>query len=312
MRIAVTGGTGYLGSNLCRRLKDAGHEIRIVSRSLGYDITQAGRLEGAFRSCDAVFHLAATVQSRPGKIFQEVNVRALEGVFEECKNSRVKRVIYISSFTVFGPSGQRPHSEESVPTRSYFFHDYDRTKYEGWRVAREWQKKIPLDIVYPAVVYGPGPLTEGNILTHLLRRWHGTHFAALPAMGEPVWNFIYIDDLVDGLLRHLLKGAGQDFVLGGENRSLRELAEVFRSVSDRRIVIIPMPSPLFYLSSYVEDLQSRMRGTPPLVLPSTSRFFVCDWKLSSRKAESLLKFSPRPLEEGMEATWEWMSRDLIT
>lgn len=311
MRIVVTGGTGYLGSKLSQRLGDLGHEVRVVSRSRGYDLTRKESAKSVFRSCDAVFHLAALVQSRPGKKFQEINVQALETVFEECQNSQVRHVIYVSSFTVFGPSGQDPHDEESVPARSHFFHDYDRTKYEGLQVARKWQNKIRLDIAYPAVIYGPGPLTEGNMLTHLLRRWWKTRLAPLPAMGEPVWNFVYIDDVVDGLVLHLLKGAGEDFILGGENRNLKRLAEEFRQISDRRIAILPVPQSLFFLSSYLEDFQSRLRGTPPLVLPSTSRFFVCDWRLSSRKAATRLGYSPRSLRKGMKATWEWMSRELI-
>ena len=161
------------------------------------------------------------------------------------------------------------------------------------------------------MIYGPGPLTEGNILTYLLRRWCRTHLAALPAMGAPVWNFVFIDDVVDGLLLHLSKGAGEDFVLGGENRNLRELAETFRKVSGRRILVLPVPQTLFFLSSYLEDFQSRLRHTPPLVLPSTAGFFVCDWRLSSRKAETILGYSPRSLEEGLEETWKWMSRGLI-
>src|SRR5690606_31279691 len=249
MRIAVTGGTGYLGSRLAGNLRDLGHDVRILSRSNGYDITRKAALKDAFRSCNVVFHLAALVQSRPDNKFREINVRSLQNVFEECEASQVERTIYLSSFTVFGPSRNVPHNETSLPIRYSFFHDYDRTKYEGLQVAREWKQRIPLDIVYPGVIYGPGPLTEGNILTYLLRRWYCTRLAALPAMGRPVWNFVFIDDVVEGLVLHLSRGAGEDFVLGGDNRDLRELAETFRKVSGRRMLILPIPQTLFLLSS---------------------------------------------------------------
>jgi farnesol dehydrogenase len=305
MKIVVTGGTGFLGSHLVSRLREGYENVSVVSRSLGYDISIPRTLEEPFENADVVFHLAALVQSRPGA-FTVVNVHGLQNVLRLSAEAGIRKLICVSSFTVFGPSHGEPHEETSAETRKDFFHGYDASKYEAFQTARSWKEKLPLNIVFPTVIYGPGPLTEGNIMAHLFRRWLRLRLAPLPLGGSPSWNFVFVGDVVDGLMKILVAPAGEDYILGGRDCSLRELAETLRDVSGRSIVPVGLSGFLFKASSYLEDWGARIGKFTPLVLPSTAEFFMNDWQFSSGKASRELGYEPRPLETGLKSTYEWM------
>lgn len=305
MKIVVTGGTGFLGSQLVNRLREGYEDVVVVSRSLGFDITIPRTLEEPFESADVVFHLAALVQSRPGR-FEDVNVRGLRNILNLGVQAGIQKLICVSSFTVFGPSDGRPHEETSAGTREDFFHGYDASKYEAFRMARSWKERLPLNIVFPTVIYGPGPLTEGNIMAHLFRRWLKLRLAPLPLGGSPRWNFVFVGDVVDGLVSILEAPAGEDYILGGRDCSLRELAETLRDVSGRSITPVGLSGFLFRASSHLEDWAARIGRFPPLVLPSTAGFFLNDWQFSSGKASRELGYEPQPLEAGLKSTYEWM------
>ncbi len=307
MKCVVTGGTGFLGSCLTRRLQEAGHEATVVSRKKGHDIRQAETLKEPFKGAETVFHLAALVQSRPGP-FEKTNLEGLENVLRACEENGVQRLVNVSSFTIFGPSADNPHHESEIPRRRHFFHGYDETKYQGYRLAEKWRSRLPMNIVFPTVIFGPGPLTEGNILVRLLQRWKKLRLAALQRGGSMVWNFVFIEDVAEGLMRCLDAPVGEDYILGGENRSIRELFEAFRQVSGCRMLPLGLPDRLFRAGAYLEDLTSRLGGFPPLVLPSTADFFLSDWQFSSKKATQQLGYRHHSLAEGLAKTYRWMGR----
>lgn len=113
MTLVVTGGTGFIGSALTRRLKAAGHTVRIISRTRGHDILELSSFRNEIEGADVVFHLAALVQSRPGP-FEEVNLSGLKNVLKAASEAKVRKFVYVSSFTVFGPSGDGTHNEEDL------------------------------------------------------------------------------------------------------------------------------------------------------------------------------------------------------
>lgn len=306
MVVVVTGGTGFLGSHTVARLTREGHQVRIISRSRGHDITRIDSLREAFKGADAVFHLAALVQSRPGP-FEQTNVEGLQNVLSLCEQNQVQRVIYVSSFTIFGPSGDRAHTEKTVPERQSFFHAYDRSKYLAYRTVEAWKTRLPINVAFPTIIYGPGPLTEGNLMVRLFQRWKLLRLAPLPGGGLPRWNLVFVEDVADGLIRTLQAPAGEEFVLGENNCSLSELHATFQNVSGLRIAAIGLPDWFFKSSSYLEDRAARAFGFTPLVLPSTADFFLNNWEFSSQKARTQLGYVPRSLRTGLEATYRWMT-----
>lgn len=302
MKAIVTGGTGFLGTCLVQKLVRQGHDVRIVSRRKGHDIAHIDTLRGVFRGAQAVFHLAALVQSRPGP-FEQINIQGLRNVLQLCEEEGIERLLYVSSFTIFGPSGEGVHTERTIPRRLHFFHGYDSSKYHAYELAEKWKARLPMNIVFPTVIYGPGPLTEGNIMARLFQRWQLLRLAPLPDYGQPRWNFAFVEDVAEAITRCLRRPQGENFILGGSNCSLRELHAAFVRVTGRHILRVGLPATCFKASAYLEDWASRLGRFPPLVLPVTADFFLNNWQFSDEKARQQMGYSPRSLQEGLR---QWL------
>ena len=118
------------------------------------------------------------------------------------------------------------------------------------------------------------------------------------------------EDVVSGLCATWQKGnPGVNYILGGPDASLNGLWSTFQVVAGRKILRLPLPGTLFRLSAYAEDWMSTALGSPPLVTPTTSAFFLNDWTFSSNRASSQLEYTPRSLEEGLRNTCQWMRRE---
>jgi nucleoside-diphosphate-sugar epimerase len=168
MRVLVTGGTGYLGQTIVRALEARGHEPVVFARSavasglpgrlVDGDVRDAAALDRAADGCDAICHSAALVSlwRRRRVDFDEVNVGGLVNVLEVARARRVARIVYTSSFLA------RPPADASSPLA---YNDYQRTKVQADAIAAKAAAVgAPIVRVYPGVVYGPGPATEGNLI----------------------------------------------------------------------------------------------------------------------------------------------------
>ncbi len=141
--VLVTGATGFLGKQLALRLAGSGYNVRAMYRSeakvagLEHEniklfkgtLTDLTSIDNAMEGCDQVYHLAAfaAVWTRePEKIYEQ-NVKGTVNILESALKFGVKRVVHTSTAGVFGPSGDKPNSEDSPITESHFIH-YDRSK----------------------------------------------------------------------------------------------------------------------------------------------------------------------------------------
>jgi nucleoside-diphosphate-sugar epimerase len=175
MRVCVTGGTGFLGAALVRNLLARRIAARVLARPSrradllqiqGAEIVRGGlddpdSIARAVENVDVVYHLAAKVETPGSKAdFLETNVNGTERVLTACLRQGVGRVIYASSLAVYGTvsSGQRidettPY-DESPQLRDF----YAESKILADQLAVSFAKEtgLPLTIVRPGIVYGPG------------------------------------------------------------------------------------------------------------------------------------------------------------
>src|SRR5581483_8693321 len=171
MRTLVTGGTGFTGSHLVRRLLARGDAVRVLDaapglfhdelRALGAEITlgsvtDAALVDRAVAGSDVVFHLAAAFRkiNLPRREYWEVNCQGTRYVAEACLRHQVRRLVYCSTQGVHGHVA-RPPGDESSPIAPEDY--YQQTKYEGelalWEVARQG---LEASVVRPMGIYGPG------------------------------------------------------------------------------------------------------------------------------------------------------------
>lgn len=167
MKIAITGGSGFIGQRLISLLKDAGHDcVNIDIRDPGnpIDILDLPALTTALRGCDAVYALAAEHRDdvTPRSRYYDVNVKGTRNICDACDANGIKRLIFTSSFAVYGLDTGMP-TECSITAP---FNDYGQSKLEGEGVLQEWAAKTQgaqLTIVRPVVVFGEG--NRGNVYT---------------------------------------------------------------------------------------------------------------------------------------------------
>jgi len=166
MKIAITGGSGFIGQRLMALLQQAGHEcVNIDIRAAQpIDILDLPGLTSALKGCDGVYALAAEHRDdvTPRSRYYDVNVKGTKNICDACDANGIKRLVFTSSFAVYGLNATTP-DERSKPAP---FNDYGQSKLEGEEVLQKWAKNTngaQLTIVRPVVIFGEG--NRGNVYT---------------------------------------------------------------------------------------------------------------------------------------------------
>lgn len=302
MRVLVTGGTGFLGRSIVQALVARGHVPVVFARAstsaglpghpIDADIRDRSAVLTAARDCDAICHSAAMVRvwDRDPRVFDDVNVGGLEHILAAARAAGVARLVYTSSFLARPPRGA------TAPLRA---NDYQRTKVDAHAVARRAQDEgAPIVIVYPGVIYGPGVMSEGN----LLGRWLADHAQGrFPGLigADRQWSYAWVEDVARAhvaALEHPAPAPAYD--LGGENAPQMRPFEIAVSVRGGRL---PRRIPFWVARGVaaIEEARARATGRPPLLTRGTVEIFTHDWPVGHADAVRDLGFSVTPLEEGI-------------
>jgi farnesol dehydrogenase len=305
MKVLVTGGTGYLGSAIVRALEKRGHEPVVFARhattsglpgtAMDGDVRDTRALTAAAAGVDAVCHTAALVSiwRRDASEFDAINVGGLQSALAAVRAHHIRRLVYTSSFLALPPSDS---------PRPLTANDYQRTKVIARDVARRAAAEgVPIVTLYPGVIYGPGPATEGNLVGRLMSdRLRGT----LPGMigGDRTWSFSYVDDVADAHVSAIERASPRaEYAVGGINAPQRSIFEFLRR-SRGLAVPRPIPYALASLVAAVEELRASMTKRPPAVTRGAVAIFRHDWALDSSDAVRDLDLHATPLADGLGRT----------
>jgi farnesol dehydrogenase len=312
MRVLVTGGSGYLGAAIVRALAREGHTPIVFARRargcglpahlIDGDVCSREQVELAAKDVDAICHSAALVSLwRPRREeFDAVNIGGLQNVLEACRSHGIERLIYTSSFLALPPAGR---------TAPLLANDYQRTKVAGREIVRQAVARgLPVVTLVPGVVYGPGPVTEGNLVGRLVRdQLQGR----LPGIigGKRTWSFTYIDDVAAAHVGALTRGEpGSEHLVGGENLPQMRLFEMLRDMKGTRVPRT-VPFPVARLAGWLEEAKARLLGRPPLLTAGTVEIFRHDWPVDGRAAREALGHPLTSLGGGLTSTLEALARD---
>lgn len=322
MKVLLTGGTGFLGRTVARSLAARGHDLRVLARAgsnldglppgatiVRGDVTDLDSLQRAAEGCGALLHLAALVKiwvPDPER-FPAVNVGGLRNALRAAASAGA-RLVYTSSFIAVGPAGPEPADESRVHPMTGFRNAYERTKAEADVIAREAAAGAQdVVILYPGVVYGPGDMTEGNLVARLVSDHLSGRLPALVGPGNRLWSYSYVTDVADGHALALEKAKrGERYFLCGENATLTQL---FALVHEMTGVAPPrwhMPYGLATALGRGMWLWAELTGLPPQMTQGEVGVFREHWAYSSQKAERELGYRSRPLREGLRATLDWL------
>jgi farnesol dehydrogenase len=276
------------------------------------DILDAASVRSAMRGCRHVIHLAAYAKNWAPRVatFDEYNVGGLRHVLDAARDLAVERVVWTSTMVVFGPTVRGEVADETRPRPAVpCFTDYEASKVRAEAVASAAiAAGLPLVVVNPSRVYGPGHLTEGNSMARLIDDYDRGRFPILLNNGVNVANYGFIDDVAEGHLLALRHGrVGERYLLGGENVSLKQLFRTIDELTGRRHWRIPIFRPGALLFAYGQKKRAEWFGVYPTITPGWVRTFLVDWSFTCAKAERELGYRPTPLRAGLARTLEWLA-----
>ncbi|UCC38972.1 MAG: SDR family oxidoreductase [Candidatus Aminicenantes bacterium] len=325
MKVLVTGATGFIGSELTRFLSSQGHSVRAMCRSksnidvLSNDSVQvcwgnvldSSSVKKAVDGCDCVFHLAAYAKNwaKDSRTFFEVNVTGTKNVLDASRQAKVKKVVVTSSAVTFGPSNGVSVKESDKRTAE-FFTEYERNKFYAEELVTDHAGNgLPVVIVNPTRVFGPGLLTEGNSATTMTQQYLEGKWRLILGDGSSVGNYASVEDVVRGHWLALLHGRpGEKYILGGENLSYNEFFRVLAKISRKRYQMIHVPVWAALAISNVVELRARWFGYYPLITPPWVRTFIADWAFSSEKAQRELGYTITPFRKVLQKTVLWLNQ----
>jgi farnesol dehydrogenase len=305
MRILVTGGSGYLGSAIVRAVDRAGHEPIVFARrasasglpgrAVDGDIRDTRVVTAAAAGVDAIVHAAAVVAlwRHDPSAFAAVTVGGLQSALAAARTHHVPRVVYTSSFLALPPADS-PHALTA--------NHYQRTKVAARDLARRAAADgLPVVTLYPGVIYGPGPATEGNLVGRLIRD-HLSGRLRGSVGAERIWSFAFVEDVAEAhVAAATRRDPAREYNVGGINAPQRAIYDFLRERCGRSL---PRRIPYAIASATALALEgvAAITRRPPLLTRGAVEIFRHDWPLDSAAAERDLALRVTPLTDGLAAT----------
>ena len=312
----MTGGTGFIGSRLVKRLRDRGDEVVVLARRpekaagldaevVQGDLGDADAIRRGMEGCEAVFHVAADyrVGMDPSKreSMYDSNVRGTERVLDAAADAGVGRIVYISTVNVFGnTNGQTVDETYARNEADGFVSYYDETKYRAHKLAEERAAAgAPIVIVQPGLVYGP----EDHAIVGQLIEQASTGKMPAKAFPDLGYNAVFVDDVADGILLAHDKGQlGESYVLGGEVTTQGRLIDRAAEIGGRKPPRMTVPPILLKAMIPIGRFVGPPMGLPPNFREMISAAHNVTYWAKDDKARRELGYEPRDLDTGLRET----------
>lgn len=320
MKAFVTGGTGFIGASIIRRLLLEGINVRALVRPdadrrnlAGLDIEiregdllDRSSLEKGLAGCNLVFHAAADYRlwTRDPAAMYSTNVSGTRNILAAALKERVSRVVYTSSVGTLGnPGNGVPGREDTPVTLNDMVGNYKKSKFMAERVAESFvQEGLPLVIVNPSTPVGPfdiKPTPTGKIIVDFMN-------GKMPAYLDTGLNLIDVDECARGHLLAARSGrVGEKYILGGENLTLRDLFTILAEITGVTPPRFRLPYRPVLMAAYLNAAFSRLSGREPLIplegVQMAAKFMYFD----SGRAEKELGLKQMPLKTALFKAVEW-------
>ena len=285
MKALVTGGAGFIGSNLVDRLVEYGHDVIVLDnlstgnitnldkvknkiKFINIDITKQN-LDDYFENVDQVFHLAGLADIVPSiknpKAYFDVNLLGTLNVLEASKNKKVKKYIYSASASCYGIPSDYPTNEKSKINPKY---PYALTKYLAEEMVIHWAKvyKMPNISLRFFNVYGPRSRTTGAygaVFGVFLAQKLANKPLTIVGDGNQTRDFIHVSDLVEAII--LVAQRSKNFEIynvgGGKEISVNSIADM---ISSNKVYIPKRPGEPNRSLADISKIKSELNWEPKI------------------------------------------------
>jgi dihydroflavonol-4-reductase len=321
--VLVTGGTGFIGSNLAIALLHQGCNVRILRRpdsdlrAIGSaavdhrygDVKDIDSLKRAMSGCDTVFHTAAVVSywRRDRERMYDVNIRGTQNVVHACIETGIQKLVHTSSVAAIGfPESDSWADETNVFNWEAYDVGYRISKY---RAELEIQRGVSIGlqavIVNPSIVIGPRDIhfNGGQIIRDI-------HKKRLFFSIKGGTNIVYVDDVVRGHIAAARQGRiGERYILSGENLTLQD---AFNTVAEIVGGIVPkfrLPNTTVRIAAWMAEIVGAMTNKKPWITrelvarAGTSYYFTC------ANAQKELGYTVTLFHTAVQKTFEWYRKN---
>lgn len=315
-KIFVTGGAGFVGSRVVKKLLDDGYEVRCLVRSttnqrrlegLNYekwegDITQPDSLIEGMKGCSGVVHLASLSNWKDihSPKMPLVVIEGSKNIIAAAKANGNLRMVYVSSSTAIdGTDTNVILNEDSLFTLNPRKFVYPAAKKQVEEICKEEAKKgFPVVIVNPTEVYGPNDwdkITSGNLIDFATTK--------TVQLAEGGTSIVHVDDVAAGIVAAFEKGrSGERYILGGENVEFKELAALTLELLGQQKKISMMSRKMLLFLAWMSKTFKINMGFEPAVIPYAVKY----WFVDNTKAKTELGISFRAPREILQPTLDWV------
>ena len=319
MKGFVTGGNGFIGSRVVRRLLESGHQVRCLLREssntaridgLAFqrhpgDVRDRDSLVAGMNGCDGAIHLASlsSWDSIRSPLMREIVIDGTQNLLAAARAAGNARVVFVSSVAaVNGTRTPEVMTEDTPFTLPPDPFVYATTKKEAEAICEAAAKDgLPVCTVNPCEVYGPDDhdFITASYLRDTLRDW--------PAFSTDGGTAVaHVDDVAAGIVAALEKGRpGERYILGGENLSIEALIQLTLELggqSGKTTLKLPT-GPTLWLVNTLATL-----GLPTPVHPDLLAHGVLWWMVDCAKAERELGYTWRPARDTLQSVISWMQK----
>ncbi|MCP5095738.1 MAG: NAD-dependent epimerase/dehydratase family protein [Chloroflexi bacterium] len=320
MKAFVTGGTGFIGQQVVRKLIAREYDVYALARSersaailanLGAtvvpgDITDTASMRAGMMGSDVVFHLAAWYKMGGSDWMkaEPINVGGTRKVLRLAHKLGVPKIIYTSTIAVFGDTkGQLV--DESFTQGGPFLTEYDRTKWLAhYKVAVPLiETGAPIIIVMPGVVYGPG---DSSIAAEMMQLF----YRGLPLLPghDTTLTYAHVEDVAEGHLLAAEKGElGESYVLAGPAIPLGEMFDFWGHLTGKSAPNLRVPSQLIRPFAPLMGAINSIIPLPSSFSQEAVHSLGATYIARSDKAREQLGWKTRPLQTGMLETFAWLA-----
>ena len=278
MKIFLTGATGFIGAHLVRRLHETDCELVCLVRqssdvgdleacgariAIG-DVTDKASVVAGMRGCDSVFHLANLYSfwEPDPRVYTRVNIDGTRNVMEAVLETGVSKVVHVSSVVTYGRPASLPFAE-NTPEGPRQFSEYARTKFAGDRLAWRMREEagLPLVVVYPAAVVGPGDTkASGRYVMNLIHRRIPTR-----VYDDSILTWVDVRDAVEVIVRAMDRDGniGERYLACGERLTNREFCRLVCDIGGVNVPRIHQPDILVRFNAALLTALAGVTRRPP-------------------------------------------------
>lgn len=329
--VLVTGGTGFIGDHLVRKLRERGdHVVALVrspvrgkrledqgARLIQGDVTDFDSLRQAVAGASVVYHLAGITKAFTAQGYYDVNKAGVSNIARACAERDTPPVLLVvSSLAAVGPAGNGRLHEEGVQPRPVSL--YGRSKLAGEKAAERYAGEVPTTIVRPPIVFGE----QDKACFEMFKTVERSGIHPVPGYLPRNYSMIHVEDLVQAIVLAAERGkrlcggngaagtagVGYYFAACDEHPTYYELGRLIgAALGRRRTLTIPFATPVVRVVGAFGELAGRVRGEPLVMNWDKAREATAgSWTCSPEKAKQELGFKvPCSLGERLCQTAKW-------